>query len=129
MFKIADMRSMKERPMEYYPTTDNETISLGEALVLDSGSLKKCGVTTTPEFIAMKAVTDIETIPVVRVNEDVVLETTFAADGSSIVEGDKVTIHTDGLQVTATTTNGVFYVVKKLGSGAIGTYVRGMFRR
>lgn len=129
MFKIADMRSMKERPLEYYPTTDNETISLGEALVLTNGSLTKCGPKVTPEFIAMKAVTDIETIPVVRVNEDVVLETTFAADGSSIVEGDKVTIHTDGLQVTATTLNGVFYVVKKLGSGNTGTYVRGMFRR
>ena len=46
-------------------------------------------------------------IPVIRVGKDMILETTFAAAATSIKLGDKVTLHTDGLQVTATTTNGV----------------------
>lgn len=129
MFKIANMRSMKERPMERYITTDNEAIALGEALVLDSGALKKCGVTAVPEYIAMEATSDEAIISVVRVTEDMVFETTFAADATNVVEGTKVTLHTDGLQVTATDTSGVFYITKKLGSGYTGTKVQGMFRR
>ena len=50
-------------------------------------------------------------IPVIRVGKDMILETTFAADATSIKLGDKVTLHTDGLQVTATITNGVAEVV------------------
>lgn len=129
MFKIANMRSMKERPMERYITTDNEAIALGEALVLTSGALTKCGATATPEYIAMEATADEATINVVRVTEDMVLETTFSADASSVTEGTKVTIASDGLRVTATGSNGVFYITKKLGTGNTGTKVLGMFRR
>ena len=50
-------------------------------------------------------------IPVIRVGKDMILETTFAAAATSIKLGDKGTLHTDGLQVTATTTNGVAEVV------------------
>lgn len=129
MFKIANMRSMAERPFERYITTDNEAIVLGEALVLTSGALTKCAATGVPEFIAMEATADEAIISVVRVTEEMVFETTFAADASAEEEGEKVTIHTDGLQVTATNTNGVFTITKKLGTGATGTKVLGMFRR
>lgn len=129
MFKIANMRSMKETPFERYTSTDNEAISLGEALVLTSGKLTKCGATATPEYIAMEATSDEAEIAVVRVTEDMVLESVFSADASSVAEGTKVTIASDGLRVTATDTSGVFYITKKLGSGASGTYVLGMFRR
>lgn len=129
MFKIANMRAMKEIPTEYYTTTDNEAISLGEALVLTSGALTKCGATATPEFIALKTTADLATIPVARVTEEMVFETTFSTTATSIVVGDKVTLHTDGLQVTATTSSGVFAVTKILGGGVSGTAVQGMFRR
>lgn len=129
MFKIAKMRSLAERPYEYYAPAASEEISLGEALVLSSGKLTKCNATATPEFIAMSSGKDVDKIAVVRVMEDDVFETTFAADASSNAEGTKVTIHTDGLQVTATATNGVFTITKKLGSGEAGTKVLGMFRR
>ncbi len=129
MFKLANMRSMKERPFERYATTDNEAIALGEALVLTSGSLTKCGATATPEFISMGSTSDLATISVIRVMEDDVFETEFSADASSNAEGTKVTLHTDGLTVTATATNGVFTITKKLGTGASGTKVLGMFRR
>ena len=50
-------------------------------------------------------------------------ETTFAADASAVTAGSSVTIHTDGAQVTATTTSGVAKILEKHGSGAIGTTV------
>lgn len=128
-FKIANMRSAKERPTEQYITTDNEVIALGEALVLTSGALTKCGATAVPEFIAMESAADQAIINVVRITEDMVFETTFAADASAEEVGELVTLHEDGLQVTATNTNGVFYITKKLGTGAAGTKVLGMFRR
>ena len=115
-FKIANMRSAKERPMETYLATDSEAIALGEALVLTTGRLTKVAATAKPEFIAMSscAAGTSNPIKVVRLMEDVLLETTFAADATSNAEGTLVTIHTDGLQVTATATNGVFTIVKKI---------------
>ena len=131
MFKLHSVGSAKTAPYELYTATNSEAITLGEALVLTSGKLTKCGATATPEFIAMKATNSnpgVE-IPVMRVMEDMVFETTFAADASANNEGTLVTIHTDGAQVTATYTNGKFYITKKLGTGDTGTKVRGMFRR
>jgi len=42
--------------------------------------------------------------------------TTFSATPTSLVAGNKVTIHTDGAQVTATTTSGTVELVKLLGT-------------
>lgn len=129
MFKIAKMRTLAERAIEVYAPTADEAIVLGEALVLTSGKLTKCAVTATPEYIARSAGTNVAGIAVNRVLEEDIFETTFAADASAVTEGSKVTLHTDRVQVTATTTDGVFYITKKLGTGAIGTKVQGMFRR
>jgi hypothetical protein len=128
MFKIAKMRTLAERAIEVYAPTADEPIALGEALVLTTGKLTKCAATATPEYIARSAGTN-KAIAVNRVLEEDIFETTFAADASAVNEGSKVTIHSDGVQVTATTTNGVFYITKKLGTGASGTKVQGMFRR
>lgn len=128
MFKIAKMRTLAERAIEVYSPTADEAIVLGEALVLTSGALTQCAATATPEYIARSAGTN-KAIAVNRVLEEDIFETTFAADASAVDEGSKVTIHTDGLQVTATTASGVFYITKKLGSGDTGTKVQGMFRR
>ena len=128
MFKLYSVGSAKTAPMEIYDITDAEAVVLGEALVLTDGKLTKCAATTIPEFISMGSGTAVE-IPVIRVMEDMVFETTFAADASLIAEGTLVTLHTDGLQVTATATSGVFTITKKLGTGAATTKVRGMFRR
>src|SRR5574344_378254 len=125
MFKIAKMRTLAERAIEVYAPTADEAIVLGEALVLTSGALTQCAATATPEYIARSAGTN-KAIAVNRVLEEDIFETTFAADASAVDEGSKVTIHTDGLQVTATTASGVFYITKKLGSGDTGTKVQGM---
>ena len=128
MFKIAKMRTLKERAFEVYTPTADEAIALGEALVLTTGALTKCAVDAVPEFIAMSAGTNVP-IAVIRILEEDTFETTFAADASAELVGEKVTLHTDRLQVTAENTNGVFMITKKLGSGDVGTKVQGMFRR
>lgn len=54
-------------------------------------------------------------------------KTTFAAAGTAIVPGNKVTVHTDFKQVTATTASGIFRVLEKIGTGAVGDEVIGEF--
>lgn len=117
-------------PFEYYKMTDSEAVTLGEGLVQTSGRLTKVGATATPEFIALKtaaAGTDVE-IPVVRVKEGREFETTSTATVATTLIGSKVTLHTDGLTVTATTASGVFLITDTDGV-TTNSKVRGMFRR
>ena len=125
--KIAKMRPMAERPLEYYTGTSAEAIVLGEALVLSSGKLTKCAATTTPEFISMGSGTGT-VIPVVRVMEEDVYAAPLSASGASLNVGDKVTIASDGVKVTATTTSGVFEITQIDGT-SVGDTVLGIFRR
>jgi hypothetical protein len=119
-------------PLEYYLLTDAEGVTIGEGLVQSSGRLTKVGATATPEFIAMKTQaaedTSVTKIPVIRVKENREFETTSTATVASTLVGNKVTIHTDGLKVTATTTNGVFLISATDGATTEST-VRGFFRR
>lgn len=120
-------------PFEYLPC-DAITPKAGLALVLTNGLLALATdataptAATAPTYICMKdadaAVTAGTIIPVVRVDKDRIYETTNSAAFSSAKIGQKVTLHTDGLQVTATTTNGVAEIVDfddKAKSGAGGT--------
>ena len=95
---------------EYLEVTANETVALGEALVISSGKLTKCGATTAPTYIAMGSVTSAPSgtkIPVIRVSKDVIYESQLSVDSSSIAIGASYTLSSDGLKVTATTTSGV----------------------
>lgn len=91
------------------------TPKIGLALVQSSGKLAVASGTTKPTYICMceksAAVTAGTIIPVIRVEPDMVFETVSSAAMSSINLGDKVTIASDGLRVTATTTSGVAEVV------------------
>ena len=119
-------------PLEYYLLTDNEGATLGEGLVQTSGRLTKCGATATPEFIAMRTqaaqATSTTPLPVTRVKENREFETTSTATVASTLVGSKVTLHTDGLTVTATTTSGVFEISATDGA-TTNSKVRGFFRR
>lgn len=116
--------------LEYHETTANEAITLGEALVLSSGKLTKCGATAKPEFIAMgscPAVSGVNhTIPVVRVSDEIIYETTLSVASASIAKGALYTLASNGAQITATTTNGVAEVVDWDGKAA-GDKVRVKF--
>ena len=118
---------------EYLPC-DDITVAVGQGLVFSSGHLVVSATgTVAPGFISMvnaTVATDGDKIPVVRVTKDIVWETTCDADNSSMAVGSKVTVKSDGKQVTATTTNGVAEVVEvvtKESSSPYGGIVRVRF--
>ena len=114
---------------EYLPAAAI-TPKVGMALVANSGNLAVATGTTKPTYISMEgrdgAVTTGDLIPVVRVQPDMIFEVPLSAAGTSLKAGQKVTIATDGLQVTATTTDGVAEIVEILGTAA-GDKVRVRF--
>lgn len=97
------------------------TYKAGDAIVITSGKAAKATGTTKPEYICVTEATGVDEVACIQVLPGQEYEVPFAADGSALVEGAKVTIHTDGAQITATTTNGIVTIVRKLGTGASGT--------
>ena len=119
-------------PWEYLPA-GAITPKVGMALVQTSGNLAIATGTNAPTYLSMiekdSACTAGDLIPVIRVDHDTIYETSNSASFASIKKGDKVTLHaSNGLQVTATTTNGVAEVVDFDDVAASGTggkvYVR-----
>jgi hypothetical protein len=131
-FKQSSSLSVSSDPFEYYLMTDGEGVTLGEALVQTNGRLTKCGATATPEFIAQRTQAaenpSVTPVPVIRTKEEREFETTSVATVSPTLIGSKVTLNTDGLTVTATTTSGVFEISHTDGA-ATNSKVRGYFRR
>lgn len=128
-FMLARVNDGHVPPWEYLPCSAI-TPKVGMAMVLSSGKLAKCGATAKPEFICMReesaAVSAGDIVPVIRVDEDQTFETTNTASFASINIGDVVTLHTDGLQVTATKTDGVAKVVGMDGT-ATGSKIKVKF--
>ena len=111
------------------PATGAEAYAHGETVKFSSGTLTKASGADQPEFIYVgkdiaSAVTG-QIINVVPVLPEYEWETTFSANASAIKAGTKVTLHTDGAQVTATTTNGKFQLLQD--GGASGTKAVGRF--
>ena len=73
-----------------------------------------------------EAVTAGEIIPVIRVLDSIIFETTFSAAATGVTVGSHVTLSADGMQVTGTTTGGVAEVVYLEGTTA-GSRVRVRF--
>lgn len=131
MFTIVKRLGADTAALEYYLMTDGEAATLGEALVMTNGRLTKCGATATPEFIAQRTqqeTTSVTPLPVVRTTEEQEYETKSSSTVAPTLVGSKVTLGTDGLTVTATTTSGVFSVTATDGAATNST-VRGYFRR
>jgi len=88
----------------------------GMALTQTSGNLAIAAGTTKPTYISLydspAAIAAGTVIPVLRIDDQMVFETCWSINASTIKLGDKVTLHAfDGLRVTATTNNGVAEVV------------------
>lgn len=113
-FKIYSTDDNRVPGIEYLPA-NAITPKVGMALTLTAGQLALVTDATAPTYISMcekdGKCTAGDIIPVIRVGKDMILETTFAADATSIKLGNKVTLHEDGLRVTATTASGVAEVV------------------
>lgn len=114
---------------EYLPASAI-TPKVGMALVQSNGQLAVAAGTAKPTYISMvekeNACTAGDIIPVIRVQPDMILETTWSDAATSVKQGSKVTLATDGLQVTATTEGGVAEIIDMDGT-AIGDKVRVRF--
>ena len=129
-FKIHYVDDGHVPSIEYLPAEGLKP-AVGMALVLAGGKLVAAKAAVKPTYISMcekdAACAAGEVIPVIRVVPGTVYETEFSAAATSIKLGDKVTLHaTDGMSVTATTTDGVAEVVGMDGT-AVGAAVRVRF--
>lgn len=103
---------------------------VGKAMTVTGGNLAVASGTTKPTYICMRhednAVTAGTPVPVMRIRDDMIFETTFSVAATSVKIGDKLTLSTDGMQVTATTEGGVAEVVEIIENTA-GGHVRVRF--
>ncbi len=125
MFKLIKIENARQNVPEpdYLDVKASEAVVIGEALVLSAGKLTKCGSTTIPTYIAMGEVTSTatkRTIAVCRIESNQVYEVECSAIPTALVPGDKVTLATDALRVTATKDSGVATVVALNGATDVG---------
>ncbi len=101
-------------PFEQYPCSAI-TPKRGMLMKLSEGKLAAASGTDIPEFVCVEehsaAVSAGDEVNVVRIEPGTVYETELSAAGSSLKLGNKVTIASDGLRVTATTAGGVAEIV------------------
>lgn len=130
-FLIQQVDGGRVPGIEYLPC-GAITPKVGMALIQSGGNLAIATGSNVPTYVSMiekeAACTAGDIIPVMRVLPDMMFETTFQAAATAVNLGDKVTLHTDGLQVTATKTSGVAEVVGMDGT-AVGDKVPGALPR
>lgn len=110
MFMLSRMLVGNTPPIVYMQPTDGETYQVGEALKLASGKVTLCSGAVAPSHVCVGPVDDNGVVPCVEVQKYMEFETTLGvapADSATVGVGDKVTLHTDGMQVTATKASGV----------------------
>ena len=125
LIKIENGRQNVPEP-EYLEAKASEEIVIGEALVLSAGVLTKCAATTAPQYIAMASVgvNDTKrTIAACRVESNQLYDVPLSVAPGNIKVGDKVTLATDGIKVTATTDSGVAKIVSLNGAAIAGDVV------
>ena len=108
MFMLSRMLVGNTPPIVYMQPTDGETYQVGEALKLASGKVTLCSGAVAPSHVCVGGMDGV--VPCVEVQKYMEFETTLGvapADSATVGVGDKVTLHTDGMQVTATKTGGV----------------------
>lgn len=107
MFSVHHRAVADTEPFEYF---DCSSPAVGKAMTLSSGKLTACASTTKPDYICMSAAGRDQDgkVAAIRVLPTTVFEVTANASQSSLYPGSLVTIASNALQVTATTTSGVF---------------------
>jgi hypothetical protein len=125
MFKLIRYENARTNVPEpvFYQAKTGEEFHIGEALVHSDGVLTKCDATSKPSFIAMGYLAAGATnrkLAVCLVDHNMVFEAPINAAPTSIKVGNKVTLSTDGLGVTATTTSGVVTIESINGATAAG---------
>lgn len=114
MFALGKMKVGMTPPIEYKTATADESYAVGEALKVASGAVTKCTGTTKPAYVCVGPANAAGEVPCVAVQDYMEFETTLGVaptDSNTVAVGNKVTLHTDGMSVTATTTGGVAEVL------------------
>lgn len=110
MFMLSRMLVGNTPPIVYMQPADGESYQVGEALKLASGKVTLCSGAVAPSHVCVGPIDDNGVVPCVEVQKYMEFETTLGVaptDSATVGVGDKVTLHTDGMQVTATKTGGV----------------------
>lgn len=123
LVKIENGRTNEAEPVKL-GATPQETYTLGEALVLSGGLATKCAPTTKPAFIAGEDFTapaaGSASLVAYPISSDMVFEVPVTAAPTSLKAGNAVTLSSDGLGVTATTTSGVAFIRDLTGATTAG---------
>lgn len=125
MFLLSSMKVGLTPPIEYKAATAGESYAVGEALKVASGKVTLCSGAAKPQYICVGPANEAGEVPCVAVQDYMEFETTLAVaptESATIGVGDKVTIHTDGMQVTSTKTSGVAEIVRLAGQ-AVGDLI------
>lgn len=121
LVKILNGRINQGEPVRL-PSKASKTYTYGEALSLSGGVLVTA--TAKPDFICCEdyeaPAADNRDVLVEPVSADMIFEVPFSAAPTSVKVGDKVKLNTDGLQITATTTDGVATIYDMAGATATG---------
>lgn len=110
MFMLSRMLVGNTPPIVYMQPTDSKSYQVGEALKLASGKVTLCSGAVAPSHVCVGPIDDNGVVPCVEVQKYMEFETTLGVaptDSATVGVGDKVNLHTDGMQVTATTPGGV----------------------
>lgn len=108
MFAIAKILGGRQNVAETLelPCTSGQTYTFGEALVLSAGKLTKASGDVAVQYVALESyqapASGARKLRCFRVMPDQLFEVEVSAAPTSLAVGDKVTIATDGLAVTAT---------------------------
>ena len=131
LVKILNGRTNQGEPMAL-PSTAGESYLCGEALTLSAGKLTKCAASVKPDFISCEDYTapasENRAIMAEPVSAEMIFEVPVTASPSALVPGSKVTLHTDAMSVTATTTNGVATVTDLCGAASAGDRIQVCFK-
>ena len=113
-------------PWKYLPCGAIQP-KVGLALYLSSGVFAIATGTTKPTHICMReeaaAVASGTIIPVIEIEDDIVFETENQASLNGVNIGQAVTLHSDGMQVTGTTSSGTATIVDKVAGTGTGNRV------
>lgn len=132
MFQPAKTDTGARLPWEYMGAAKGD-YTVGQMLQVGSdGHLEaiSADMTTTPPYLCMGEITvenDGDPIPVTRVADDAIYETTLTAAATGAVVGTKLQVASGGLGVSKPATGSGTFEVKWLAGDAAGDVVRGRF--
>lgn len=112
--KLHVSQTMLANPLVELPCAAGTSYKIGQSLTVSNGVASLAAGATKPEYICQAEKTGIagETVQAIAVLPGEIYEAALSEDGASLKVGDKVTIATDGIRVTATTASGVAKIVE-----------------